>query len=180
MTVPKSPATPSSGAGLSLRAKLDEAEQALAAIRAGEVDALVVVVGGSAGERVFTLQGAESGYRILLEALSEGVATLTEQGLITYCNARFAAIVGAPLERTIGAPIAGLLLVADPAQASRVVLGWSDLSSSRHRGGMAFRSRASMPLVSARVREQRRRISLGFAGRQSRRMTVIRREAFSL
>jgi PAS domain-containing protein len=91
------------GRGRSLRARLDEAEQTLAAIRTGEVDALVV--GGPAGERVFTLEGAEHGYRVLMEAMSEGVATVTEQGLITYCNARFAAIVGAPLELTIGSPI---------------------------------------------------------------------------
>lgn len=180
MNVPPAHAKKASSSGLvrTLRIRLDEAERTLAAIRTGEVDGLVV--GGPGSERLFTRQGTEHGYRVLMDAMSEGVATVTEQGLITYCNARFAAIVGAPLERTIGAPIAGLLLVADPAQASRVVLGWSDLSSSRHRGGMAFRSRASMPLVSARVREQRRRISLGFAGRQSRRMTVIRREAFSL
>jgi signal transduction histidine kinase/CheY-like chemotaxis protein len=91
----------------SLRARLHEAEQALAAIRAGEVDA--VVVGGPEGERVFTLEGAEHGYRVLLEAMSEGVATLTEQGIVTYCNARFAAILGARLEWTIGGPISRLV-----------------------------------------------------------------------
>jgi PAS domain S-box-containing protein len=97
--------------GRSLRVKLDEAEQALAAIRTGEVDALVI--GGPAGERVFTLDGAQHGYRILMEAMSEGVATLAERGLITYCNARFAAIVGAPLERTIGSPVSRLVPEAD-------------------------------------------------------------------
>jgi PAS domain S-box-containing protein len=101
----------SSGAGRSLRTRLSEAEQTLAAIRTGEVDALVV--GGPAGERVFTLEGAEHGYRVLMEAMSEGVATLTEQGLLTYCNARFAAIVGSPLERTIGSPISRLVPDAD-------------------------------------------------------------------
>jgi PAS domain S-box-containing protein len=121
MKVPKPTATPamaarekkssSWGGGRSLRAKLNEAEQALAAIRTGEVDALVV--GGPTGERVFTLEGAERGYRLLMEAMSEGVATLTEQGLITYCNARFAAIVGSPLERTIGSPISRLVPEAD-------------------------------------------------------------------
>jgi PAS domain S-box-containing protein len=100
-----------SGAGRSLRTRLSEAEQTLAAIRTGEVDALVV--GGPAGERVFTLEGAEHGYRVLMEAMSEGVATLTDQGLITYCNARFAAIVGSPLERTIGSPISRLVPEAD-------------------------------------------------------------------
>jgi PAS domain S-box-containing protein len=101
----------SSGAGRSLRVKLAEAEQTLAAIRSDEVDALVV--GGPTGERVFTLEGAQHSYRILMEAMSEGVATLTEQGLITYCNARFAAIVGAPLERTIGSPISRLVREED-------------------------------------------------------------------
>jgi signal transduction histidine kinase/CheY-like chemotaxis protein len=101
---------PTEGAGdvvRSLRARLHEAEQALAAIRAGEVDA--VVVGGPAGERVFTLEGAEHGYRVLLEAMSEGVATLTEEGIVTYCNARFAAILGARLEWTIGNPVSRLV-----------------------------------------------------------------------
>jgi signal transduction histidine kinase/CheY-like chemotaxis protein len=101
----------SQSASRSLRAKLDEAEQTLAAIRAGEVDALVVV--GSAGERVFTLEGAEHTYRVLMEAMSEGVATLTEYGLISYCNARFAAIVGARLEWTIGSPMSRLVPASD-------------------------------------------------------------------
>ena len=65
-------------ASRTLRVRLEEAEQSLAAIRAGEVDA--VVVGGPAGDRVFTLEGAEHGYRVLMEAMSEGVATVTEMG----------------------------------------------------------------------------------------------------
>jgi PAS domain S-box-containing protein len=101
----------SKGAIRALRAKLHAAEQTLLAIRTGEVDALVV--GGTAGERIFTLEGAEYGYRILMEAMSEGVATLTEQGLITYCNARFADILGAPLERTLGSPMSPLVSEAD-------------------------------------------------------------------
>jgi PAS domain S-box-containing protein len=99
------------GARRSLRVRLDEAERTLAAIGMGEVDALVV--GGPGGERVFTLEGAEHGYRVLMEAMSEGVATLTAQGLITYCNVRFAAIVGASLERTIGSPISRFVPEAD-------------------------------------------------------------------
>jgi len=110
------PASPPSGekttrAGRSLRARLEDAEQTLMAIRTGEVDALVV--GGPAGERIFTLEGALHGYRVLMEAMSEGVATLTEEGLITYCNARFAAILGEPLDRTMGSHISPLVPAAD-------------------------------------------------------------------
>jgi PAS domain S-box-containing protein len=118
MSLPKPVATPparvkrsSSIPVRSLRAKLYEAEQALAAIRTGEVDALVVF--DPAGDRVFTLEGAERGYRVLLEAMSEGLATLNEHGLISYCNARFSAIVGAPLEQTLGSPISSLVPEAE-------------------------------------------------------------------
>jgi signal transduction histidine kinase len=100
-----------SGARRSLRDRLDEAERTLEAIRTGQVDALVVP--GAAGDRVFTLEGTEHGYRVLMEAMSEGVATLTERGLISYCNARFTAIVGARPELTIGNPISRFVSAAD-------------------------------------------------------------------
>jgi PAS domain S-box-containing protein len=113
MSVPSAPAkkSSSSGPGRALRDRLDEAEQTLAAIRAGEVDGLVV--GGPGSERVFTLEGTEHGYRVLMDAMSEGVATVTEQGLITYCNARFTAIVGARPELTIGNPISRFVSAVD-------------------------------------------------------------------
>ena len=98
-------------AGRSLRARLEEAEQALLAIRTGDVDALVV--SGPAGPRLFRLEGAEHGYGVVMEAMSEGVAMVNEQGLVTYCNARFAAIVGARREWTVGSPMARLVPEVD-------------------------------------------------------------------
>jgi PAS domain S-box-containing protein len=86
-----------------LRARLLEAEETLRAIRRGEVDALVVE--GVQGDRVFTLKGADHSYRIFLEEMHEGAATLTAEGVILYCNRRFAEIVGIPLEEAIGGSI---------------------------------------------------------------------------
>ena len=86
-----------------LRARLEEAEQTLRAIRAGEVDA--IVVGGPQGDRVFTLTGADHDYRVLMDEMSEGVATLAEGGLISYCNLRFADMMGMPPERLVGSSI---------------------------------------------------------------------------
>jgi PAS domain S-box-containing protein len=86
-----------------LRARLGEAEEMVRAIRRGEVDALVVE--GAQGDQVFTLKGADHSYRIFLEEMHEGAATLTAQGVILYCNRRFAAIVGTPLEDVIGGSI---------------------------------------------------------------------------
>jgi len=86
-----------------LRARLAEAEETLAAIRNGEVDA--VVVSGTTGEQVFTLQSAEKPYRLLMEAMNEGALTMHSDGTILYCNSRFAEMVKTPVERVIGASL---------------------------------------------------------------------------
>jgi PAS domain S-box-containing protein len=91
----------------SLQARLAEAEDTLRAIRAGEVDA--VVVEGDTGDQVFTLRSAEQPYRHLVEQMREGAVMLTPEGDILYANRRFAALVGVPLDVVIGGPIARYL-----------------------------------------------------------------------
>jgi PAS domain S-box-containing protein len=83
-----------------LRVRLDEAEAALDAIRHGQVESLVVE--GPEGPRIFSLEGASHSYRVLVEAMSEGAATLSDDRTVLYCNARFAEMLGAPLERVMG------------------------------------------------------------------------------
>ena len=65
-----------------LRARVAELEDTLLAIREGRVDALVIH--GDAGEQVFTLQGAEHPYRVLVESISEGAATLDASGTVLH------------------------------------------------------------------------------------------------
>ena len=84
----------------SLRAELDEATEALAAIRSGDVDALVIHDPG--GARIFTLQGADHAYRELIEQMAEGAVTLKADGTIEYCNRGFADMLKQPLEQIIG------------------------------------------------------------------------------
>ena len=86
-----------------LRLKLDEALEALDAIRSGDVDALVVYK--DEGEQVFTLQGAEHPYRVMVEAINEGAATLSSDGLILWGNAYLAELLQIPLESLLGTPI---------------------------------------------------------------------------
>jgi PAS domain S-box-containing protein len=90
-----------------LRAALDEAQDTLAAIRAGDVDALVIQT--SKGPRVFTLQGADHAYRALVEQMAEGALTLTADGLIHYANSSFAKLLQRPLELLIGEPVSRFL-----------------------------------------------------------------------
>jgi len=85
-----------------LRARLEEAESTLEAIRSGGVDALVV--SGPEGERVYTLEGADYPYRVLVEVMSEGVVTLSPDGSILSCNSRFSDLVKRPAEEIIGRP----------------------------------------------------------------------------
>jgi len=87
-----------------LEARLAEAEETLRAIRAGEIDALVVQ--GAAGERVYTLRNADYPYRTLVEQMQDGAAILTPDGDIIYCNQSLARLVSTPMQEAIGGPIA--------------------------------------------------------------------------
>ncbi|HEX3035252.1 MAG TPA: histidine kinase dimerization/phosphoacceptor domain -containing protein [Thermodesulfobacteriota bacterium] len=94
-----------------LRARLEETEEALRAIRSGEVDALVVY--GEDGEQIFTLQGAEHPYRIMVETMNEGAATLRDDGVILYCNRHLASMLKMPLENMIGVPLLRFVIPDD-------------------------------------------------------------------
>jgi PAS domain S-box-containing protein len=86
-----------------LRARLRETEATLEAIRRGEVDG--IVVNGPRGIKLFTLDSPDEPYRLLVEHMNEGAATLSRQGVILYCNNRLAEMVGAPSELLVGASV---------------------------------------------------------------------------
>jgi PAS domain S-box-containing protein len=91
-----------------LRARVDELEETLAAISNGRVDALVLT--GPHGDQVFTLQGAEHPYRVLVETMNEGAATLDVQGHVLYANAHLAEMFEVHLEKFIGTPLTDQVL----------------------------------------------------------------------
>jgi len=82
-----------------LTVRLQEAEEIIQAIRTGEVDGLLVTT--PEGERVFTLEGAELPYRIFVESMNEGAATITHDGVILYSNPSFARMLRLPQEKVI-------------------------------------------------------------------------------
>jgi two-component system sensor kinase len=85
-----------------LKARLDEAEETLRAIRNGEVDALAIET--PTGPQIFTLKGADYAYQLIVENINEGAVTLLPEGTIVYANQRFADMLGLPLEKIIGSP----------------------------------------------------------------------------
>jgi PAS domain S-box-containing protein len=90
-----------------LRAKLAKAQELIRAIQSGEVDAFVVA--SPQGDQIFTLKGAEQAYRILVETMNEGAATLAADGTVLYCNQRLADAAGVPQPQIIGNPISNLI-----------------------------------------------------------------------
>jgi PAS domain S-box-containing protein len=86
-----------------LRDQLEEAQETLRAIQHGEVDALLVDT--SKGPQIYTLIGAETPYRQLIEEMNEGAVILYEDNTILYCNKSFAKMVQVSLEKLIGSNI---------------------------------------------------------------------------
>ena len=86
-----------------LKDTLREAQETLDAIRSGEVDA--VVVSGAKGNQIYSLTSAEQPYRIYVERMQEGAVTIAPNGLILYCNQKFADLLQVPLERVIGSQL---------------------------------------------------------------------------
>jgi PAS domain S-box-containing protein len=96
-----------------LQAQLAEAQETLRAIREGEVDA--VIVSGSKGEQVFSLVGAESIYRLIVETMKEAAFTVAFDGKILFCNAQFSEFIKRPMEQILGH---ALWEFVDPANRS--------------------------------------------------------------
>jgi PAS domain S-box-containing protein len=87
-----------------LRDRVRELEETLDAIHSGEVDAIVVAKGEE--ELVYTLEGADQPYRVLVENIREGVLTLAEDGSILYGNTQFGAMLHIPCRNILGSSFA--------------------------------------------------------------------------
>jgi two-component system NarL family sensor kinase len=96
-----SPRTPSSV--LKPRPNAAEAQEIVLAIRRGGIDALVMQ--GAQGEKVVTLQGTEHPYRVLVESINDGAATLDADGIVLYANSRFAQILNIPVGKLTGSSL---------------------------------------------------------------------------
>ena len=63
--------------------------------------------------QVFTLKGADHTYRILVETINEGAATLAADGKIIYANRKLAEMLKMPLEKLIGSAIGDYIAPPD-------------------------------------------------------------------
>ena len=96
-----------------LRERLAEVEEALLAVRAGQVDALVV--GAVGDEKVAVFSGAMLPYRVMVENLGEGAATLTREGTFLFANHQLAELLGVEPGSMAGRELAAYVLDARTA-----------------------------------------------------------------
>ena len=94
-----------------MTARLEQAEATIRAINAGEVDA--VVVNGPKGPQVYTLEGADHPYRVLVEQMQEATVTLDRDLVILYSNRQFAKIAGIAAGSIAGSSFQRFLSPAD-------------------------------------------------------------------
>ncbi len=116
-----------------LRNQLREAEELIAAVRTGAVDALAIQ--GADGPRIFTLEGADHSYRTLIEQMNEGALLLSPEGTVLYCNRALAGLLRCPLEEVLGSSFKSFV----PATFQQY---WADLLAQ----GWLDRVRGELPL----------------------------------
>ena len=90
------------------RRLVTEAVQTVEAIRRGEVDAFVVADGGEE-DRVFVLRSADRLYRLIVESMGEAAVTLSDDGVVTYCNPYFVTLLARDRDEILGRPMRDLL-----------------------------------------------------------------------
>ncbi|HSD95100.1 MAG TPA: PAS domain-containing protein, partial [Syntrophales bacterium] len=94
-----------------LQARLRELEDTLEAIRSGAVDA--IVASGPAGDRVYTLEGADHAYHTMVESMNEGAVTILADGTILYSNRQFGQMTGASPSGIVGRPFHDFVPASD-------------------------------------------------------------------
>jgi PAS domain S-box-containing protein len=71
------------------------------------------MIAGRQGARLVALKGGEPNYRMLVEAMSEGAATLSHNGAVLYCNRRFAELLGRTPVKVSGVAVQSFIAEAE-------------------------------------------------------------------
>lgn len=86
-----------------LRRQISYLQETLTAISSGGVDA--VVMGSPEQEQVYTLTSADRPYRVIVERMGEGAATVSELGVVLFANPQLAHFLGIDRDTMVGRDI---------------------------------------------------------------------------
>ncbi len=109
-----------------MRAQLRELQQTIEAIRTGNVDSLII--GPPGQEQIYALATADRSYRLIVEAMNEGTATVSPRGIILDANPRLGSMTGQNASELIGTPV--LDLIPDAHRATFALLIDADAGNS--------------------------------------------------
>ena len=137
----------------SLHERLEEAEAVLAAARSGTLDALVVGAPGS--EQIYTRKGADAPYRMFVEAMHEGAATVDATGCVLYSNEALARLLGRPLRNVIGS-VAREMVVPEHRDEFDALLRSSSASGAQRAIELLAADGSSAPIARAARAQPRR------------------------
>lgn len=96
-----------------LRRQIDDLSATLKAIRTGGIDA--VIIPGTGGDELYMLSSADRPYRVIVEEMADGAATLSERGILLYANQRFADLLRRDRATLLGRDLSDLLQAGEAA-----------------------------------------------------------------
>ena len=102
-----------------VRARLREATETIEAIRGGGVDSLLI--GPPGQEKVYALASADRPYRLIVEAMNEGAATVSPRGVILDVNPRLASMTGRTATDLVGTAVLDLVSEASRPTFARML-----------------------------------------------------------
>jgi PAS domain S-box-containing protein len=129
-----------------LRAELRETRETIQAIQGGGVDSLVI--GPPGQEQIYSRSGADRTYRLVVEAMSEGAATISPQGVILDANPRLGLMTGRSASGLVGTAVLDLIPGPHRAEFTRLL----DVSASDNARGetqLATLDGTSVPVLLA-------------------------------
>ena len=112
-----------------LKERLSEAEETIRAIQSGEVDALVIYKPD--GEHLYTLTGADHGYRVLVESISEGALILSSEDSIYYCNRALGEMLGRPAQKIVSRKLGSYVVSEARTQLRELIEEGRGLGAAR-------------------------------------------------
>lgn len=112
-----------------LRVQVADLRDLLERAGRGGIDA--VVLGPPGAEQVYSLSSAERPYRLIVEHMTEGAATVSQHGTILFVNRRMGELLGRPPAEIVGTAAETLVAPDDRAALGRMLeVGLGDVARS--------------------------------------------------
>ena len=113
-----------------LRTQVADLQSALKAIASGDIDALVI--GEDGQSQIYSHTTADRPYRMIIEEMGEGAATVSADGLVLFANHRLEQLVKLELGSLLGKPISNLVATSQrPLLEQLLAINTGETSSSK-------------------------------------------------